>query len=248
MKPTPIIWILWGMWPYASMRAYRLFLEIYHQYANGGNHDFPHLLIDNIPVRELTESTESRDLTVSQVRLEYVRLQEAWVNIFLMACNTMHLYLDEIYDSDSDICTHVSLIDTVSDHIVSRQYTRVGILGTMNTIKSHLYDQALRDRWITPIVLTDQEMLQKINRIIQKLIAGTPLISWDHDILIQALHDLERAWAQCIILGCTELPLAYQDISYFLPLLDPLLLSIEKICALYYTHLSSRELISSEKL
>lgn len=244
----PIIGILWGMWPYASLRAYRLFLEISHQYANGGNHDFPHLLIDNIPVRELTDNTESRDLTVSQVRTEYLRLKWAGVNIFLMACNTMHLYLDEIYDPSSDTCMYISLIDTVSDHIVSRQYTRVGILGTMNTIKSHLYDQTLSERWLTPIVLRDQAILQKINSIIQKGISGVSWDVWDKDILIQALQYLEQAWAECLILGCTELPLAYEDIISPLPFFDPLLLSIEKVCTIYYERLSSRELISSEKL
>ena len=247
MKPTPLIWILWGMWPYASLRAYRLFLEVTHQYAHGGNHDFPHLILDNIPVRELTESTESRDRTVAQVGTEYQRLKSSGANIFLMACNTMHLYLDEIYDPSSDFCTHISLIDTVSDHVLSKWYTRVGVLGTINTIKSHLYDQALRDRWITPVVLSDKIILQKINRIIQKLIAGYLLTPWDHDILIGALHELERNWAECIILGCTELPIAYENITSSLPLFDPLVLSIEKACMTYYAMLGSSGVTSFSK-
>lgn len=237
MKPNPIIWILWGMWPYASLRAYRLLLDISREYASTSeNHDFPHMILDNIPVRELTESTESRDHTVSQVRSEYERLKWAGVNIILMACNTMHLYTDEIYDESDSETTHISLVDTISEDMLSRWYQKVGILGTLNTLRNQLYSRSLSARGINPITLSDTDTIQAINTIIQKLIGWIPLDRWDHTLLIESAESLRLSGAECIILGCTELPLAYEYITSPLPLIDPLEVSIRKACEIYYRH------------
>jgi aspartate/glutamate racemase len=68
-------------------------------------------------VRELTDDTSSLDATIEQVRREYLRLKASGATIMLMACNTMHLYVDRLYDIDASI-HHISLIDTMSRYLV----------------------------------------------------------------------------------------------------------------------------------
>lgn len=235
---SPIIGILGGMWPYASVRCYQLFLEESRHFSWGrNNHDFPHLIIDNIPVRDLTDDLTSLDTTVAQVRSEYLRFRGSGATIILMACNTMHLYLDRIYDPTREI-THISLIDTMSEYLVERKQKQVGILWSINTIRSGLYHRALQERGIIPISLTDDTMLTGINTIISRVISGERLNTDDTQVMQTAVDTLTREWAESIILGCTELPIAFDSFDSPVPLYDPLLISVRDACEQYYSFMT----------
>lgn len=235
MTPSPIIWILWGMWPYASVRCYKLFLEESRYFSLGrSNHHFPHLIIDNIPVQELTNDLSSLDTTIVQVRGEYLRLRESGVTIVLMACNTMHLYLDRIYDTDESVM-NISLVDTMSNYLIEQGQDHVGILWSINTIRSELYHKVLRNKNITPISLEDHTILKWINMIIGKVISGEKLNMDDTHIMQTAIDNLIDQWAKCIILGCTELPIAFDGFDSPVPLYDPLLISVHEVCRQYYS-------------
>ncbi len=235
MTPTPIIWILWGMWPYASLRCYQLLLDESRKYITWGkNHNFPHILIDNIPVKELTNSLTHRDETVATVRDEYRSLRDMWATIVLMACNTMHLYAGEIFESWLDII-NLSLIDETVREISVLGHQRVGILWSLTTIQSGLYQNTLADTWISGVVLSDLAILEGINTIIKKVIGGSMSFSSEENLLMQMSIELLRwEWATCIILGCTELPIAFASIPSPLPLYDPLLITIRRACSFYY--------------
>lgn len=229
------IWILWGMWPYASLRCYQLILDESKKFSGTNqNHDFPHILIDNIPVKELTDSVESLEETISAVQSEYEKLRIAGANIFIMACNTMHLYYDKIFDI-TDWISNLSLIDEMTEEITIQWYSNVGILWSLNTIQSGLYQNALMKKWVRWIILDDKYLNKRINDIIRKV------IGWDTDFSFQEKSTMEKAisilverWSTCIILGCTELPIAFAWISSPVPLFDPLCTTIRKACALYY--------------
>lgn len=231
---SPIIGILGGMWPYASLRCYQLFLESSRQHSWGrSNHDFPHIIIDSIPVRDLTDDLTSLESTIIQVRDEYLRLRSSGATIMLMACNTMHLYLDRIYDQTSDV-SHISLIDTMSQFLIEKRYKHVGILWSLNTTRSGLYHRALIGRWIIPISLEDDSLLKWINTIIAKTISGEEIDIEDRETMERSVDGLIRDWAECIILGCTELPIAFDGFRAPIPLYDPLQIAVDQACRLYY--------------
>ncbi len=134
----PILWILWGMWPYASLRCYELILETSRKFSlEQRNHDYPHILIDSIPVKELTDSNESVNETVMLVRDEYLRLANAWMNICIMACNTMHLYAQNIFATDHWV-ENLSLIEETVSFLEKQWETSVGIIWSLHTNRSWL--------------------------------------------------------------------------------------------------------------
>ncbi len=235
MKPHHIIWILGGMWPYASLRCLQLLLDESKKYSAGSaNNDFPHILLDSIPVSDLTEATDSLAETVGSVRTEYLKLTKMGASIILMACNTMHLYTHMIYRDHPNV-HHLSLIDEAIQDVVSRGHRNIGILGSMNTIESRLYQSALEQLWVSGVVINDREILKSINEIIQKNIAwDTHLHDGDRAILKSSIALLEEQWATCIILGCTELPIAFAKIESALELFDPLTITIRSACQIYY--------------
>jgi len=75
----------------------------------------------------LTNSEESLKETIFYVKNEYKRLKNNGVNIFIMACNTMHLYYDKIFEEEDDII-NLSLISETISQIKQDLYKTVGIL------------------------------------------------------------------------------------------------------------------------
>lgn len=234
MIKKQIIWVLWGMWPYASLRCYELILNESKKYSNWiKNNDFPHIFIDNIPVKELTNSLESINETILTVKNEYERLKNSWINIFIMSCNTMHLYYDKIF-LDNNLC-NLSLIDELAYKLVNDWYKKVWILWSINTIKSWLYSKTLIKHWIKSIVIENDFILEKINNIILKIIWWDFILcDFDKDLLIHCLELFRKKWATGIVLWCTELPIAFNNIKTDLVLYDPLILTIKRACEIYY--------------
>ncbi|MDD2870890.1 MAG: amino acid racemase [Candidatus Gracilibacteria bacterium] len=234
MIKKQIIGVLGGMGPYASLRCYELILNESKKYSNGiKNNDFPHIFIDNIPVKELTNSLESINETILTVKNEYERLKNSGINIFIMSCNTMHLYYDKIF-LDNNLC-NLSLIDELAYKLVNDGYKKVGILGSINTIKSGLYSKTLIKHGIKSIVIENDFILEKINNIILKIIGGDFILcDFDKDLLIHCLELFRKKGATGIVLGCTELPIAFNNIKTDLVLYDPLILTIKRACEIYY--------------
>lgn len=236
MIKKPIIWVIWGMWPYASLRCYELFLNESKRYSGGiKNSDFPHVILDSIPVKELTNSERDLDETLNYVKSEYIRLLESWVNIFIMPCNTMHLYYEKIFINKNDI-TNLSLIDETINQVNLDWHKIVGILWSITTIKSNLYSNTLNDIWILPVTIDDNSTLDKINNIIKKVIWWDKITNDDKDVLKNSLSILKTKWATAVILWCTELPIAFNLIDTNIKLYDPLIITIRKACNKYYNN------------
>ncbi len=240
MIKNNIIWVLWGMWPYASLRCYNLLLNLSIKYSKWiNNNDFPHIIIDNIPVKDLTRNNENLLETVSFVRNEFLKLKWIWVNIFLMACNTMHLYYNDIFETNNDLII-LSLINETVTQIKKDWHKIVWILWSTNTIKSSLFQKSLEEKWILWVVIDDDIILENINNIILKIIWWKKdLDSNEINILKKSISILQDKWATWIILGCTELPVVFDLLSTSIKLYDPLIITIEKACKIYYNTIFS---------
>ncbi len=231
----PIIWILWWMWPFASLRCYELLLNESIKVSNWiKNDDFPHIIIDNIPVKELTNNLNNLNETILFVKNEYLRLKKSWVNIFIMACNTMHLYYKDIFKDDIKV-TNLSLINETINQVKLDWHKIIGVLGTVTTIKSWLYWKELLKNWIKDVYIEDNIILEQVNDIIIKIIWWVRKIDeYEINILKKCVILLKNKWATGIILWCTELPIAFDLLKVDIKLYDPLLLTIKKGCELYY--------------
>ncbi len=231
-----LIWILWGMWSYASLRAYKILLDESKKYSRWiKNDDFPHIIIDNIPVKELTNNIISLDETVNYVRDEYIKLKKIWVNIFVMACNTMHLYFEQLFiDINKDI-TVLSLIYETVKKIENDWHIKVWILWSVSTIKNWLYSNALKKRNLIWIILDNDEILEDLNNIIKNIIWWiVELTQKEKELLSKCVLELEKKWVTAIILWCTELPIAFENLETSIKLYDPLFITLTKACEIYY--------------
>jgi len=233
--------ILGGMGPYASITFYRHMIELSGiRYGAVRNDEYPHLLVSNLPVPDLILSQDSEEITVSMVEEEIRRLEKAGADFLVLACNTMHLYIDRFRSASS--VPFLSMTDAVVQAVLRDGRTSVGILGSSTSIRTGLYTrplEAVSVRCLNPSA-KEQEL---ISMLIANNIGGNVVRSEERAVY-GVIDRLRAQGAQAIILGCTELPLVLERQNCSLPVYDSLRLLAEEACrTLYEVDLSHQDSI-----
>jgi len=202
------IWILWGMWPQASVHFYHMLIEKSQKKHSMRNQDYPYILLANIPVPDMIQWKNTLEITVNMVREAAKNLENIWAEFLVMPCNTMHLFQSEILQWIS--LPFISMIDSVVSKISSWNYSRVWLLWSSTTMSSELYHWELREKnidCITPEISEHENISHIIQRYISWEVSDT-----DRVYLDWVCQKLVESWAECIIFWCTELPLIMQPL------------------------------------
>ena len=109
--------------------------------------------------------------------------------------------------------------DVVCHEITTNGWTCVGLLGTSYTMTGPVYARALAERGLD-LLIPDHVMRERLNAaIFGELVQG--IFTADTTALfVRAIADLKSAGAECVILGCTEIPLIITAANSPLPALD----------------------------
>jgi aspartate racemase len=164
------------------------------------------------------------------------------VSVAVMACNTAHA--GPIFDVALELLRTrgvklriLHLIRETVTHISENHpdIQRVGILGTMGTYKTRLYDQALEDGGLEAVLPDPDVREHDIHAALYAPSSGIKTcpagVSKEASMRIRkAIRHLQSNGAEAVILGCTELPLAVkEDQVDGIPILDPAKIIIEKL-------------------
>jgi len=202
------IGILGGMGPQASARLHTLLIQKAPNYINiQSDTDFPEIVHISVPVPNFIHDTKNLEVTKQMLIVRTKILEEAGCTINGIACNTAHLLLDDLR-STTDV-PFVSLPHLVSNKINEMGHKRVGLLATPNTLRSTLYDNALSKEVV--LVRPDDEVAVFLDTIIFQQIKGLTTIE-DKKLLREIVnHFIESNNLDVVILGCTELPLIFDN-------------------------------------
>ena len=202
------IWILWGMWPQASLHFYEILVEkVSNHIVSPRNQDYPSLLLSNIPVPDQIKDRDNTKITIDMVNREAKYLENAWAEFLVMTCNTMHLFKNDIMQWVQ--IPFISMIDCVTEKIQKLGIKKVWLLWSSTTMQSQLYTYPLDSIWVEVIVpkVTEHDT---ISQIILNYIAWKSKQN-DIELLNNYCDELIKRWSKAIILWCTELPLILKN-------------------------------------
>ena len=157
-------------------------------------------------------------------------LVEAGADVLAMPCNTAHspAILDVALQSIAHKnVSFVHIISSAVDEVcrISTPASRIGLLATVATLTTELYQKALLAAKRIPVVL-DPEDCQKVQDAISNDTYGikahsNPVTATVKNILEAAAEKLAHKGIDVLLLGCTEIPLALTEKSYFgIPTID----------------------------
>ena len=226
------IGVLGGMGTYATIHLFKQYAEIFPAEKEW---DRPRIVIDNrctMPSRvRAFLYNENVDQLVAEMADSMQYLTDAGCNRIILACNTSHLFLPQIYQKVPEIEGKVvNIIHTCVEKISKDDIRQVYLLGSEGTIESGIYQNALEKRGIKCVVPERSEY-----GLLRECIEAVKQNKYT-DVVEENFLRLLEGHNNCI-LGCTELPIMYEKYKYriFLDkIYDPLWLALDKLKGEYY--------------
>lgn len=184
-----------------------------------GAHLHPEIIVSAIPMGLSMPGWESgdHDAVASHLRRGVEQVARAGADFFVCPDNTAHIVLEQIADSLPIPGLHIAHV--VCDEMNAAGRQTAGLLGTKWTMKGSVYPAALKERGLDYVIPSD-ERVEEINRaIFDELCLGTfqPRTT---ELFVQTIDELRAQGADCVILGCTEIPLIVSDDNSPLFVLD----------------------------
>jgi aspartate racemase len=225
--PTKITGILGGMGPEATAFYYT---QLIKKTAARTDQEHIHVVVEANPqtpdrtrgIFGLGESALPSLLTGIE-RLNRIGIDQAFIT-----CITSHHYFEEMKQIAQFDLIHA--LDFLYDHLKAQNITKVGLLATSGTLKTQLFQTALKDIEVLVPNDVDQEQL-----VMQAIYHPDTGIKSGHleglclDQLLEVSQTLIQEGAQVIIGGCTEIAMILANQNLTVPMVDPIMIVIEDI-------------------
>ena len=226
MKKNKTIWILGWMWPGASAEMYSKIIKYcQHEYWAVQDNDYPQIIINSITLDWFDETWIVDEKLVKIQLIEWIKvLEKAWADLIIIACNTVHIFYREMQDAVN--IPIFNIIEETKNELVKNNYKTIWILSSQSTRDFWLYKNLLEKNNINTIVTT-KEQQEKANKIIENVMWWTQNQN-DTIILKRVINDMVKKWAEAIVLWCTELPLAINQIHTDYVLFDTMDIIVKK--------------------
>ncbi len=221
------IGILGGMGTYATIYLFQQYASVFSAEKEW---DRPRIVIDNrctMPSRvRAFLYNEGRDRLLAEMDDSLHHLVDFGCNRIILACNTSHLFLPEIYEKSPELEKFVvNIINSCADRLMRDGIKETYLLGTEGTIESGIYYNVLLERGISCFTPTKEEY-----HMLRDCIEAVKQNRFSDRIKKDFLELINRNNA--CILGCTELPILYK--KYFSEVVckkvyDPLKIALTNI-------------------
>ncbi len=190
---------------------------------------YPEIVIDSVNMQIATDYIFSGDLKRSaELMLKSLsNLKAAGAEVGAITANTEHIAWNEMKDRFE--IPVISIVDAAVSEILKRGFKRVLVLGTVFTMKSRLYENALISKDITPILPSEKDK-EMIGGLIFPNLENGVIIQQDREKMLAAAEKyISDCKADSVLLGCTELPLIFKDGDLSVPVLNTTAIHINAV-------------------
>ncbi|MFN0135565.1 MAG: aspartate/glutamate racemase family protein [Phycisphaerae bacterium] len=184
-----------------------------------GAHMHPPIVVSAIPMAISMPSWQANDHeAVGEILARGVeQVARAGADFYICPDNTAHIVLEQWAHRLPLPGLHIA--DVVCAEIASRGWRRVGLLGTNWTMTGPVYRAKLGEKGcerLTP----DEPTRQRLHTAIFDELCQGVFRPETTELFVVAIRELQDRGAECVILGCTEIPLIVNDENSPLPTLD----------------------------
>jgi len=219
------IGILGGMSPESTAMYYEYITRTYKQ--RFGDFGFPEILIYSVNFQKFADwQREGRWAEAAgEMAKALERLRGAGADFGLIATNTMHIVFDEVQKAVR--MPLLSIVDTTAEAIQTAGLTLVGLLGTVFTMRERFYRDGLA-RFGIDVLVPDDSRQERINEVIYGELCQGEILPESRRMFLDVIDELQKAGAQGVVLGCTEIPLLVRSQDCDLPVFNTTLLHAER--------------------
>jgi aspartate racemase len=211
------IGILGGLSPESTIGYYEHITRSY--VARFGNYGYPEILIYSVNFQQYVDwqrQNQWRDAACAMAA-SLRALHRAGADFGLISTNTMHMVFDDVQKQvDMPL---LSIVETTAEAISASKIRKVGLLGSVFTMRERFFRDPLERAGIEALVPEDADQL-RMNEIIFGELCRAEIRPESRRFFQRVIADLCRRGAKGIILGCTEIPLIVKQGDCDVPVFD----------------------------
>jgi len=206
---TKTLGILGGMGPDATALFYKKIIQ--NTSATCDQEHIPTIIYSNSKIPDRTQNIFNN--TKGIVKNELIKTLHVLINAnvacIAMPCNTAHYWIEELQKE-----TQIPILNMIQEtrlYIESKKINRVGIIGTLGTMKTQIYQKEFQKSSTTLITPSEKEQ-SDIMEVITQIKTGSSIPELQQKVS-PILAQLQESSSSKVILGCTELPLLFENLS-----------------------------------
>ncbi|MDI9637411.1 aspartate/glutamate racemase family protein [Geitlerinema splendidum] len=191
-----------------------------------GGDEAAKLILYSLNFGEICRNNANGDLSVNGKLVVDAaeRLAKAGAQGLMLCANTMHMYADQVEAATGLPVIHIA--HAVAEEIKRRGMSKVLLLGTKYTMEMPFYSDILQGYGIEVMIPDDADRAMVHARIFEELTKDVFTESTREDYRAVMRKAMDNG-AECVILGCTEIPLLFDGHAIPLPGLDTALVHSE---------------------
>ncbi|HBJ83207.1 MAG TPA: aspartate racemase [Verrucomicrobiales bacterium] len=206
-EPRRIVGIFGGMGPEATANFYSEIVRLTP--AKKDQDHLPVLIysLPQVPDRSTCIASGSREI-VPYITQAVRKLERGGASFIAIPCNTVHYY-----HADMQRAVRIPVLNMITEtaDAVLREQPQartVGLLATNGTVRAKLYENEFTKRGLKVLLLPETLQQCCVMDAVYSIKSGGSKQK-QADLLARAGEDLIRRGADVLVLGCTEIPLAF---------------------------------------
>ncbi len=209
MKPQ-LVGVIGGVGPMATVYFMEMLLN-----KTQAQKDQDHLdmLVSNhatIPDRTAYILGENRESPLRAMITDAQTLQKAGCDFVVLPCNTAHYFFQGIQES-----IQIPLLNIIEETVKRclekfPKLQTIGVMATEGTIYSNTYGLACEKHGLTCLCPEEAVQKQVSSMIYDKVKAGKKV---EKEEFLSVVNSLRSMGCQAVVLGCTELSVAFADLQ-----------------------------------
>lgn len=145
-------------------------------------------------------------------------LKRTGVDCIVLCANTAHLFADKLQEEIQ--LPFINIVEETAKVVKKRGIKKVGLLGTKFTMEMDFYKVKFHEFNIDVIIPEKQETRDYIQDTVKNELGVGYINPETKSIYISIANELMEQGAECIILGCTEIPLLISQNDFSTLVLD----------------------------
>jgi aspartate racemase len=145
-------------------------------------------------------------------------LKKGGADSLVLCANTAHLFADRLQEEIGLPIIHIG--EETAKAVTQQGFKRVGLLGTKFTMEMDFYRKKLEAYGLEVLVPAKQETRDYIQHTVKEELGIGFINPATKSNYIEIVNELVDRGAECIILGCTEIPMLISQDDFTLPVFD----------------------------
>jgi len=201
--PQPTIGVLGGMSNQATAEYYRLLNEGLNRRLGGWDNGEIVIVSVNFGNIEHFVRQGAWDEAAAYLSAKLDALERAGADVVLCVSNTLHRVVEPLMEGRRTPFIHIAA--PTGEAIRRAGLTRIGLLGTMPTMRSDTLHRWLKERYGIEVVAPPPADMEVVDRIIFDELVRRDLRPASKAEYLRVIDGLKAAGAEGVILGCTEI-------------------------------------------